>query len=309
MWGVFDKRTILDYGENILGVSKVIPQILNLFSEYNIHCTWATVGGLFYETIEEINLDFPDTLPTYLNDNYSAYSHLRKVESSNFKKYYSGLHLIHLINKTPGQEIGTHTFSHYYCLEPGQNIYQFKADINRAVSKCAQYGIINRSIIFPRNQYCNEYLKICNEAGINSFRGNENNFLQKPRSQDKLSMFIRFLRLLDTYVNLTGYNIYSEIFQVQGLINIKSSFFFRPFNKKLSFLENLKIRRYKKAMLMAAKSNSVFHIWWHPHNFGANSKENLKQLKELLDYFKLLNKNYGMQSLNMKEISDKFNNK
>jgi hypothetical protein len=149
-------------------------------------------------------------------------------------------------------------------------------------------------------------LKICKKVGITSFRGNENNFLQKPRNQKKLAIYIRVLRLLDTYFNITGYNIYKEASQVEGLINIQSSFFFRPFNKKLGLFEKFKIKRYKKAMLAAAESNCIFHIWWHPHNFGANTDENINQLREILSYFKLLNKKYGMRSLNMEEITSEF---
>src|SRR6266487_5798938 len=48
LWGVRDKRTIADYGANILGVRRVIPALLDLFAERNIACTWATVGLLFF---------------------------------------------------------------------------------------------------------------------------------------------------------------------------------------------------------------------------------------------------------------------
>jgi peptidoglycan/xylan/chitin deacetylase (PgdA/CDA1 family) len=303
MWGVFDKRSIQDYGDNIRGVHDVIPQILKLFKEFGIHCTWAVVGGLYYETLEELKADLPDVLPTYKNDAFSAYSHLKKVKAKNFRVYYSGLKLIKLIKSAEGQEVGTHTFSHYYCLEEGQNEVQFRKDIQKAVTRAAVYGIKVRSIIFPRNQYNVEYLKICKQEGITSFRGNESNFIQKPRTQEKLSIYIRILRLADTYLNLTGSNIYNKFIEVGGLINIPASFFFRPVSHTFSWLEKIKIQRYKRAMLAAAQSNSAFHLWWHPHNFGKNPNENLKQLKELLVYYTVLNKKYGMRSLNMGEIT------
>ena len=50
LWGVRDKRTIADYGANILGVRQVVPALLDLFAERNIACTWATVGLLFFAT-------------------------------------------------------------------------------------------------------------------------------------------------------------------------------------------------------------------------------------------------------------------
>ncbi len=308
MWGVFDKRSIKNYGENIEGVHDIIPKILDLFKEYGIHCTWAAVGALYYETIEEIKADLPCVLPTYKNDIFSAYSHLKKVNAKNFRVYYSGLQLIKLIKSTEGQEIGTHTFSHYYCLEEGQNEVQFREDIQKAVKRSDDYGIKVKSIIFPRNQYNIEYLRICKQEGLTAFRGNESNFIQHPRTQEKLNMFIRILRLADTYLNLTGSNVYNKFTKVGGLLNIPASFFFRPVNHTLRWLEKIKIRRYKRAMFAAAKSNSAFHIWWHPHNFGKNPNENLSQLKELLVYYKVLNKRYGMRSLNMGEITNEIIN-
>ena len=43
LWGVFDK---VDYKEKktyFKNTRKVIPEILDLFSEFQIHSTWATV--------------------------------------------------------------------------------------------------------------------------------------------------------------------------------------------------------------------------------------------------------------------------
>ena len=64
------------------------------------------------------------------------------------------------------------------------------------------------------------------------------------------------------------------------------------------------MKRLKKSMLNAAKTNSLFHIWFHPHNFGTNTFECINQLKELLEYYEILKEKYGMQNLNMSEIVD-----
>lgn len=55
-------------------------------------------------------------------------------------------------------------------------------------------------------------------------------------------------------------------------------------------------------MLYAAKNNENFHLWWHPHNFGINIEENMKNLEDLLKYYTYLNKKYKMKSKNMKEL-------
>ena len=78
----------------------------------------------------------------------------------------------------------------------------------------------------------------------------------------------------------------------------------RAYNHKLYHIESLKIRRIKKAMSKAAKEGKNFHLWWHPHNFGVDQKENLENLEKILSHFKELQKNRGMLSLNMEELAN-----
>ena len=303
MWGVFDKRNKINYGQNIEGVHQAIPKILQIFQEFNIHATWAAVGCLYFSNLKDLISELAKNYPKYFEKSLSSYLHSKTITDKDFKIYYAGFELIKSIKNSKFQEIATHTFSHYYCLEKGQTIIEFKDDIQKAIDIAKYNNIETKTIIFPRNQYSIDYLEECKRNGIKYFRGNENNFLNKPRSKEKLSIFIRLLRFIDTYLNISGSNVYNKIYNInQTLFNVPSSFFFRPYNPKLKIFENFKLRRYKKAMLNAAKSNQSFHLWWHPHNFGVNQSENISQLRELLDYYKILNKKYVMISRNIKEI-------
>ena len=71
MTGVFDKRNIKSYGENIKGTRAAIIKKLNLFKKYNIHCTWAIVGVLYHNNLEVLKKDFPSKLPIYFDSNLS----------------------------------------------------------------------------------------------------------------------------------------------------------------------------------------------------------------------------------------------
>ena len=55
-------------------------------------------------------------------------------------------------------------------------------------------------------------------------------------------------------------------------------------------------------MLNAAKKNKNYQIYWHPHNFGVNIDKNLENLSKVIDYYHVLNKQYGMVSSNISEI-------
>lgn len=300
MTGVFDKRSIDSYAENIKGAQLAIPRILKLFEKYEIHATWATVGCLFYSKLEELLNDVPIKKPQYLDPNFSIYNHLQYITDYEFKNYYSGLGLLRDLMQVPFQEIATHTFSHYYCLEKGQTIEEFRDDIKKAVEKASKLSISIKSIVFPRNQFNIKYLKVCNEEGLTSYRGVESIFFQKSRNQKQLNFFHRLLRLIDSYINISGHNTY-KLKLVEGLVNLPASFFLRPFSKRFSFLESFKIKRLKRAMLLAAKKGNVFHLWWHPHNFGLDTHKNLDNLEIILKYYNELNVKYGMTSLTMNE--------
>src|SRR5204863_1899467 len=99
--------------------------------------------------------------------------------------------LLKLIQSCPGQEIGTHTFSHFYCLEEGQTPEQFEADIGAAVSVAQRQGVDLKSIVFPRNQYAAEHLAIAERAGLKTFRGNERSWLYRPSRTSAQSSFRR----------------------------------------------------------------------------------------------------------------------
>ncbi|MCP4047428.1 MAG: polysaccharide deacetylase, partial [Gammaproteobacteria bacterium] len=72
-WGFRDKRTIREYEENLRGVEKAIEGTLGLFDKYDIHATWAIVGFLFAQDIEELKAFSPQQKPNYHNKRLSPY--------------------------------------------------------------------------------------------------------------------------------------------------------------------------------------------------------------------------------------------
>ena len=131
-WGIHDAVSLEDYKDNLLGVQKVIPLLLELFGKYQINATFATVGFLFFKDKSELLPSLPKRKPAYHNEKFSPYiSHLDLIgENETDDPFHFGSDLIRQI-QIAGQEIGSHTFSHYYCLEKGQTKEDFKEDIER----------------------------------------------------------------------------------------------------------------------------------------------------------------------------------
>jgi len=56
-------------------------------------------------------------------------------------------------------------------------------------------------------------------------------------------------------------------------------------------------------MARAAEAGALYHLWWHPENFGAFLDENLAFLERILDHFEWLQRRVGMQSMTMTEAA------
>ena len=132
-WGMLDVCPLEEYQDHVLGGRAAIPELLRLFTKYDIHATWATVGFLFARDGQEASSYFPDKslLPTYKDCRQDPYGYMAGREGTEGDCFY-GPELIRQVAQTPGQEIGSHTFSHYYCRAQGQTPAQFAADIQAA---------------------------------------------------------------------------------------------------------------------------------------------------------------------------------
>lgn len=300
-WGVRDHRSVAQYGQNILGVRAAIPSILSLFGKNQIACTWATVGMILAQNKQEL-IDFtPKVRPAYKNaslDPYSAFDSIGDNESSD--PYHFGASLVEQIRQTERQEIGTHTFGHFNCLEEGADTVSFAADLAAASAIMKHNGINTRSIVFPRNQFNDAYVAVAARSGFDIVRGNETSWLYKSAAKSDHSPIKRALRLADAYINLSGANVHEAQLH-QSAIDIPSSRFLRPWNSKLALAEPLKLHRIESAMEIAAREGKFMHIWFHPHNFGVNLDQNMAMLSSIVQKFRELNDRYDWQSLNMGE--------
>lgn len=312
-WGGFEKWNIEEKKQYFLNTRKLIPTLLKVFETSGIHTTWATVGLLMHESKPELELNLPDQKPSYLNTELSPYQfiveHLGENEMED--PYHYAHSIINQIVKTQGQELSSHSFAHYYCNEPGQTPAQFDADAkawNRAGEK---YDVKASSLVFPRNQFNEHYLKICNQNGIRIVRTNPKDWWWEINSTQNESKWKRLNRGLDAYFDVGGKTSYKleEVKSEEGVWLLPASRLLRPYNPREFFLNDLKINKIKKEMTLAAKNNECYHLWWHPHNFGNFPKENMDGLVKVLNHYHFLNKKYGMISLNMQEMADLLSSK
>jgi len=304
-WGVRDHHPADGaYRENLLGARGAIPRMLDVFERYGIAATWAAVGFLFAESRRERDHFSPSVRPEYANPALSPYREVTGENEADDPLHYAPS-LIDAIARRPRQEIGAHTFSHYYCLEQGQTQDTFQADLQSAIAIARAHGFNLRSLIFPRNQVNPAYAAILRDCGIICYRGNEQGWMyHASAAADERGRLIMNARRADRYLNLSGGNLtaWDDITR-DGLCNVPASRFLNPYNPRLRHLDPLRLRRIMQDLRAAAARKRIYHLWWHPHNFGTYTSENMAFLERVLEEFARLRASHGMRSLNMGDVS------
>lgn len=303
LWGGLDCWPVEGYGTtNVANVREAIRRMTALFEKYGVHATFATVGFLMLEDTEAIKAHQPKDVPTYKNDVLNPYGSVLE-KAKQHKSLYFAPDVVEQLKAMSGMEVGSHTFCHFYCWEPGQTVEQFAADMAMANDVAEEKGLKLESIVFPRNQVSKEYLDVCAKQGILTYRGNARKYFDFTTNRWK-NLYYKVSRLIDAYVNWGGNTTipYVSIDGNERPVNIPASRMLRPYMRKLRLLEPLRLMRIKREMLHAAKHHELYHLWWHPHNFGADMDENMAFLEEVLKCYQSCHQQYGMQSLTMKEL-------
>lgn len=297
LWGVRDHATRDSYGTHILGGRAAIPPMLERFERHGVQATWATVGAAFCASRDELLDALPpeELWPRYENAALSNYRYLDEIGPDEARDpHYFGASLVGQIADCPGQEIATHTMSHFYCLEAGASIESFAADLDAACRLAAKRNIKLRSIVFPRNQYAAPHLNVVRERGIRRYRGNQVAWAYRPTAGVQQTLPRRLLRLVDAHTGLLGPHLYHP----KG-DNVPASHFLRPCAGRLAALHPRHLSMIERAMTRAARTGAGFHLWWHPHNFGVDTEANLTGLDRILAHFTRLRDEYGMVSRTM----------
>ncbi|MDQ2843248.1 MAG: polysaccharide deacetylase family protein [Acidobacteriota bacterium] len=303
-WGTRDRSKPAS-APQLLNSRDVVCRLLDLFHASHISATWATVGFLFAESRDELSHFLPDLLPTYEQTHLNPYAEKIGSDEQDDPLHFAPS-LVRKIQECPLQEIGTHTFSHYYCLEPGQTAAQFNADLQSACRIAEAHGIEIRSIVFPRNQVSPAILPFLSQNGITCFRGTARSWLHEASSFARQRLpHKRALRLADAYVPITGSDVVDSPVEVaDNLYELYASRYFRPYTSGLATLAGLALHRIKQSMELAARTGRVYHIWFHPEDFGLYPNENLSLFAEVLKHYTELRDRYGMQSLSMAGLTE-----
>ncbi|HMF73929.1 MAG TPA: hypothetical protein VK616_20750 [Flavitalea sp.] len=310
-WGVFDKRNRDERKRCYENTLRIIPSMLALFQKHGVHVTWASVGSLFASDQNEWYRMKPANEPEYENSIYSAYQYVRENGlDPQFKWAHFAPEMIGKILTYEGQELGTHTFSHYYCLEKLRGEDAFGADLKAVQKAAAKFNASTVSLVFPRNQFNPVHLKVCYDNGIKTIRSNPVDWFWSPVPDKGGNLLRKIFRTGDAYFPMasrrTSFSLES-LKPVSGEpLQIPASRFLRPWHPRYKMANKLVLKRVKSEMKNAAIKNECYHLWWHPENFGDYPEQNMTNLEEILNFYSECRQKYQMKSWNMGEYPRHF---
>ena len=281
-----------------------VTQLADLFAERGIRATWATVGFLFASSRQELTPFLPAVRPRYQRTELDPYAEVLGDDETSDPLHYAGSLVRHLA-ATAGQEVASHTFSHYYCLEAGQDEEALRADLAAARAIAGSLGLPLTSLVLPRNQWNPGYARAVAESGFTCYRGPQPSWGHHPQKAETTSLARRAARLADTYAGLAPPPTvaWDELVSDAGLCDIPASAFLRPYSPRRRALEPRRRARLVAGLRTAARRGRLFHLWWHPHNFARHPGESFDLLHQLLDEADRLGASEGLVSLSMGDVA------
>lgn len=291
-WGVHD-RYGLDfdaYRENLENVSFVIPELLKLFTARGIRATWAVVGALACKNWDEYFARAPAP-PRYRNPALAIKREYADLDPDGILHFAP--ELVERILRTPGQDLGTHTFSHLYLREPGVTSEDVSADL-AAVRQLydERFRFTPTSLVFPRNECA--FLDVVRASSISMWRGNQAAWYYECQGTHSNWALPKVLRMVDS---LDPYRTRAAPAEPQMT---RASLFLRL--NLARFLWAAQLSRIERE-LKAAKPDHVFHMWFHPHNVGTDVHQRLSRVEQVLDRIAEAQQRGGAKSCSMADLA------
>lgn len=291
-WGRHD-RLGLDMEadrRNLENEREVVPPLLKLFTERSIQVTWATVGAVACRDWGEY-FDRAPAPPGYEDRTLAVDRRYADLDPDG--RLHFAPELVDQVLAAPGQELGTHTFSHLLLREPGVTTEDAAADL-RAVARLwsERFSIAPESLVFPRNQHA--FLDAARANGVRIWRGNPCGWYHDSNEAVTNRARARLLRLLDDT------NPWSRrAYLLEGDMT-RASLFLRLDLPSLAWRVHA---AHVKRELDALAAGEIFHLWWHPRNAGEDMDRGLARIRQILDLVAERVQVKALQSLSMGDLA------
>lgn len=267
-WGVYDvyRGDMGGYRRNLEGVRDAVPRLLELFRAHGVRATWATVGALACESWDEYEARAP-AAPHYLDVAFAPIAGLRDLDRTG--RLHFAPDLVRAIAGAPGQELGSHSFSHYFFGEAGFHRGDATRDAEAVRALFVEkLGREPRSFVFPRNQVAFEDELL--EAGLRALRTNPQGLVWRLPPALRESQPARLARFGQAFVGVRAARRLGPLVPASTFVRLG--------------LPKALARAHRRAIAHAVKAcrpDEFVHLWFHPHNVGGEPAARVAEVGEI----------------------------
>ncbi len=296
-WGWIDSPKRKLYDPLFRSARENVDRLLELFDKYNIPATWAVVGKMIdYEGASESHDRFQvsDFYPGL--DSRSLYSN-SDLHNEHFSLLLFPEVIDKIRNSRAAHEIGAHSYSHIVFTSVSEEHREIiDKDLSRMVTSLKAYGISPDSFVFPRNKV--GHLDLLKSYGFKRYRDKDPILDHKTSILDKLLNNLIQILPISPQVGKAEYD-------ANGLIKIPGGLLFRQTH--LGLKKNIPISLTTAKAIMGLKSaykkNGIFHLWFHPFNFGTNTEKHFKAFEKVLSKASTLRAQDKLEIKTMNQIN------
>ena len=226
---------------NMRSVSReYLPPLLDLFDQFSVPVTWATVGHLFLEKCDRTNgrahSDLPR--PPYFENEFWRYAQGPPPDYHQGPAWYAPDLIRSILSAKVKHEVACHTFSHIDCSEIHCPPEVMDSELDQCQRLATSLGIKLRSFVFPTNLAGN-FISL-KKHGIIAYRWHNGYELDVPR-RDELGLW-----------------------QIPGGVLRE---------KPEGWPADAWINALQKSVDKALETRTVLHLWFHPSCDPVNVEE------------------------------------
>ncbi|MFX0203839.1 MAG: hypothetical protein ACFFCW_47680, partial [Candidatus Hodarchaeota archaeon] len=262
--------------------------------------TWAIVGGLLVDPgNKDIGLEI---IPLHNPHARTYHSNHPDISSDGAYMWY-GRDIVDAIrNCQVAQEIGCHSFSHISYDEGNCSIAAVASDLEHCRTAFQALDLTCKAFVYPFNRV--GHLRLLPRHGFICYRGPE---LHTHMRSHFLTPLLKACRLLCRL--FAGPPVLRPTLKYKELVNIQASMLFRvpeiKSPKVWRTILDFQVKSAKQGLSKAARTGRVFHLWFHPFQFGHRTKEMLGALDEVLSSASRLRSDNKLEILTMGQMAQR----
>lgn len=295
-WADAGKLPQAIYKDRFNNYQAIVTRLIDLLDTYQIPSTWAIVGALLLNDMDELDVEEPVYAWSEPQLPSSALFHTLAYDNPGWYHYPQVLDLIQ--NAKVEHEIGTHTFTHVYADDPATTRSIFVSQLAAVKQDFEKYNLVATSIIFPRNEI--NYLDVLPPQSITAYRGIELNWYHQIPGQ-----LNRAAHYLDRLLAITPptYDV-TKFVEDSKLINLPSSQFLLHYDGIRKWIPTYsRVLQAKRGINAAIKKKQLYHLWFHPHNLGSSDKM-FDALEQILAYVATMRDQNKIKVMTMQQVAN-----